>query len=267
MSEKSHFYYGAEDIRSMLKKFPLAWLLAWQDIRLRYRRSKLGPFWITISTGVIITMIGVIFGQALKQPAEVYLPYIACGFVFWQFISSAINEGCSAFISSSGMIRQIDLPLSLHLEKTLLKNFIILCHNMILIPIVMLVAGKEPSMSLFLIVPGFLLLVLNIFWITLIFGVICTRFRDMPPIIASVIQVFFYITPIIWMPGALNARTSQLLVETNPCYHVLELVRAPLLGYNPSIQSWCVASISALIGVFMATYFFGKYKFRIAYWV
>lgn len=267
MEVKYYLNSGVQDFWFMLRRFPLAWFLAWQDIRLRYRRSKLGPFWITISTGVMIAMIGMIFGQALNLPKEIYLPYVATGMIFWGFISSAINEGCTAFNSSAGMIRQIELPMSLYPLKMILRNIIVLGHNFVLLPIVLLVAGKGISWNLLLIVPGFILLLLNIFWMTLLLGVLCTRFRDMPPIVSSIVQVFFYLTPIIWMPDAVNARVSKFIVETNPFYHLLQLVRAPLLGFCPTSNSWILALILLFFGGFFSAFFFGKFKDRIAYWV
>lgn len=262
-----NFWYGLNDIRSMLANFSLAWLLGWQEIRLKYRRSKIGPFWITISTGVMISMIAVIFGQALKAPVEEYLPYVASGMIFWSFISTSINEGSVAFNGSAGMIRQLDLSLSLYPTKVIVKNVLILCHNLLLLPIVLLIAEKPLTWFIVLIIPAFFFVLVNVFWITLILGVLCTRFRDLPPIVGSVVQVLFYLTPIIWMPGALNAKVSKFIVECNPLYYVVELLRAPILGYCPPIQTWIVVLIFSVLGLAIASVFFGKYKDRLAYWV
>lgn len=261
------FIYGWNDIRAMLANFSLAWLLGWQEIRLKYRRSKIGPFWITISTGVMISMIAIIFGQALKTPIDEYLPYVASGIIFWGFISTSVNEGCVAFNGSSSMIRQLDIPLSLYPTKVILKNVVILCHNLLLLPIVFLVAEKPLTWFIILIVPAFFLVLMNVFWISLVLGVLCTRFRDLPPIIGSVVQVLFYLTPIIWMPEALNAKVSKVIVECNPLYYVLELLRAPILGYCPPVQIWLVVLLFSVLGFVLASVFFGKFKDRLAYWV
>lgn len=255
------------DLIGALKKIHLALMLGWQDIKQRYRRSKLGPFWLTISMGIMIAMIGIIFGQALSVPLKEYLPFVASGIIFWNFISAGINEGSSSFIGSAGMIRQLALPLTLYPIRTLWRNIVVLGHNIVIIPLVLLVVGRAINFNILWIIPGFALLILNIFWISVLLGVCCTRFRDLPPIITSLIQVFFYATPIIWMPGAVNARVSTWIVNTNPAYHLLELVRAPILGYCPSILSWTVALASAFLGSLLTLWFFGCYKKRIAYWI
>lgn len=255
------------DLIGAINKIHLALMLGWQDIKQRYRRSKLGPFWLTISMGIMITMIGIIFGQALSVPVNEYLPFVASGIIFWNFVSAGINEGSSSFIGSAGMIRQLALPLTLYPIRSLWRNIVVLGHNAVIIPLVLLIVGRSVNLNILWIIPGFLLLTLNIFWISVLLGVCCTRFRDLPPIISSLIQVFFYVTPIIWMPGAVNARVSTWIVNANPAYHLLELVRAPILGYCPSLLSWTVVSALALSGSFLTLWFFGCYKKRIAYWI
>ena len=255
------------DLMGAVTKIHLPLMLGWQDIKQRYRRSKLGPFWLTISMGVMITMIGYIFGQAMGLPRQEYLPFVATGMIFWAFISSGINEGSSSFINASGMIRQLSLPLSIYPLRTLWRNVVVLGHNLILLPIALAVAGRAINFNLLWIIPGFILLVLNIFWISVFLGVICTRYRDLPPIIGSLIQVFFYVTPIIWMPGALSARSANLLVDPNPVYHLVQLVRAPILGSGPTMLNWTVSIVMAILGSCIALWFFGKYKKRIAYWL
>ena len=255
------------DLLGAIDKIHLALMLGWQDIKQRYRRSKLGPFWLTISMGIMITMIGIIFGQALAVSLQDYLPHVACGIIFWNFISSGINEGRSSFISSAGMIRQLGLPLTLYPMRIMWRNIVVLAHNVIIIPLVFIVVGKAINFNILWFIPGFLLLVLNVFWISVLLGVCCTRFRDLPPIVASLVQVFFYITPILWVPSTVTARVSTWIVNVNPGYHLLELVRAPLLGYCPSYVSWLVAIVFAVLGSLFTLCFFGAYKRRIAYWI
>lgn len=104
-------------------------------------------------------------------------------------------------------------------------------------------------------------------WVSLLLGTFCTRFRDMPQIVNSLMQVFFYVTPIIWMPNALNPRSANLLVEPNPIYHLIQIVRAPILGGSPTYMNWGVSILMATLGSAFALWFFGKYKKRIAYWL
>lgn len=255
------------DLQRSCEKIYLALMLGWQDIRQRYRRSKLGPFWLTISMGVMIGIIGIVFGQVLSSPMHEYLPFLATGIIIWTCFSTAVMEGSTAFIDAQGMIRQLNLPLSLYPIRVLWRNIVICGHNIIILPIVFLAVGKGISWSIFLLIPGFVVFIWNMMWISLLLGTFCTRFRDMPQIVNSLIQVFFYVTPIIWMPNALSVRSASLLVDPNPVYHIIQIVRLPILGEVPTLLDWTVSIGVAILGSVVALVFFGKYKKRIAYWL
>ena len=255
------------DLKRSRQKLYLALMLGWQDIRQRYRRSKLGPFWLTISMGVMIGMIGIVFGQVLSTPMQEYLPFLATGIILWTCFSTGVMEGSTAFIDAQGMIRQLDLPLSLYPIRVLWRNVVICAHNVIILPLVFLVVGRGITWDVLWIIPGFILFLWNMLWVSLLLGTFCTRFRDMPQIVNSLMQVFFYVTPIIWMPNVLGPRSANLLVEPNPVYHLLQIVRLPILGQAPTSMNWIVSIAVAFIGTLVALWFFGKYKKRIAYWL
>lgn len=255
------------DLKRSRQKLYLALMLGWQDIRQRYRRSKLGPFWLTISMGVMIGMIGIVFGQVLSTPMQEYFPFLATGIILWTCFSTAVMEGSTSFIDAQGMIRQLDLPLSLYPIRVLWRNVMICAHNVIILPLVFIVVGRGITWDILWLIPGFVVFLWNMLWVSLLLGTFCTRFRDMPQIVSSLIQVFFYVTPIIWMPNVLNPRSASMLVEPNPIYHILQIVRSPILGQAPTTQNWLVSLGVALLGSLFALWFFGKYKKRIAYWL
>jgi ABC-type polysaccharide/polyol phosphate export permease len=245
----------------------LAGTLGWQDIKQRYRRSKAGPFWITISMGVMIASIGIIFGQIFNSPMKEYLPFLAVGIIFWAFISGVINDGCLGFVGAEGLIKQLPIPLFVHILRIVWRNVLILLHNLIIFPVIMLVLGVPITLHIFLAVPGIALVLVNLTWIALLLGVVCTRFRDMPNIIASILQVAFYLTPIIWMPNLLPERAGTMLLDSNPFYHLLEIIRLPFLGQLPNDISWFFALGMAVVGWAITLKVFGRYQHRIAYWL
>lgn len=255
------------DLNRSWQKLYLALMLGWQDIRQRYRRSKLGPFWLTISMGVMISMIGIVFGQVLNSPMNEYLPFLATGIILWTCFSTTVMEGSTSFIDAQGMIRQLNIPLSLYAIRVLWRNIIICLHNIIILPLVFLAVGRGITFDIIWLLPGFIIFAWNMLWVSILLGTFCTRFRDMPQIVNSLIQVFFYVTPIIWMPNALNPRAANLLVEPNPVYHLIQLVRAPILGTSPTLLNWGVSLGIAVFGSIVALWFFGKYRRRIAYWL
>jgi ABC-type polysaccharide/polyol phosphate export permease len=245
----------------------LAAILGWQDIKQRYRRSKVGPFWLTISMGVLIASVGIVFGQIFNSPMKEYLPFLAAGIIFWAFISAVINDGCLGFVAAEGMIKQLPIPLFVHIVRIVWRNVLILLHNLVILPVVMLVLGVPITLHIFLALPGIVLVLINLTWIALLLGVVCTRFRDMPNIIASILQVAFYLTPIIWMPNLLPERAGTMLLDINPLYHLLEIIRLPFLGQLPNSISWLFALGMAVVGWTITLKVFGRYQHRIAYWL
>ena len=257
--------FALQDIVEGARAAHLWGLLGWQDVRQRYRRSILGPFWITISMGTLVGGLGFLYAGLFKIEVADYLPFIAVGFVVWGLVSSLLTEGCAAFISAESIIKQVALPLSIHVYRVMWRNFIILAHNAIIYVIVAVFFSVQPGWTGFLALPGLALLCLNGAWMGLLLGLVSARFRDVPQIVASVVQIAFFLTPIIWKPELLPERA--LLLDLNPFFHFVEVVRAPLLGHVPGLTSWFAALGITLGGWLVTLVMYRHFHWRIPYWV
>jgi len=240
--------------------------LGWQDIRRRYRRSTLGPFWITISMGLLIGVLGTLYGGLFKVDGSNYVPYLALGFVIWTLVSGLITDGCTAYVSASNIIQQARLPLSVHVYRVVWRNLIVSFHNAVIFVVVAIAFSVRPGWTGLLAIPGLVLLCVNGVWVGMLLGAFAARFRDVPPIIASVVRIAFFVTPIIWMPELLPNR-AVLPMNLNPFFHVLEVVRAPLLGEPPSVVSWLAMIGITLVGAGATFAIYVRYRWRIAYWI
>jgi len=261
----SSFEKAVFDIIAGWRSRNLWFAMGLQEIRQRYRRSVLGPFWLTISMGVMIGAMGLVWGTIFGQPMEEYLPYLCAGFVMWGFISPLILEGATAFISAEGMIKQLNVPLSVYVYGVVWRNFIILLHNIWILFLVQLYYGKLPGWMALMSIPGVLLLALNGVWIGLLLGVLSARFRDVPQIVASIVQVMFFVTPILWNPTQMPERA--IILDINPFYYALSIVRDPLLGIAPSLEHWLVMGAVTILGWACALVFYTVFRWRLAYWV
>jgi ABC-type polysaccharide/polyol phosphate export permease len=263
---KSRTKKAAGDFISGFFLFPLWWGLAWQDIRQRYKRSLLGPFWITASTGVMVLAMGPLYGALLGQNVSDYIKYLAVSMIIWSFISTCINEAGSVFISSEGYIKQVPLPFSIYVFRIIARNILILLHNVLIVFVVLIVFPSVYSESLFLVPIGLFLVTCNLFWIVLIIGLLSTRFRDIPQLVSNVVQVAFFLSPIIWKVDMLNVK-SQYLANINPLYHFMEVIRAPLFGEPFRNISWTVTLSFLIAGSIFTFFVFTKYRSRITYWL
>jgi lipopolysaccharide transport system permease protein len=177
-----------------------------------------------------------------------------------------VTEGCQAFISAEAMIKQMRLPFTAHACRTLWRNVIILGHNLVIVFLVLVVFGIGPSLQMLAaLLAAIVVSVLNALWVALSLGLVCARYRDVPPIVGTLLQILFFLTPILWHPSLLPGR--QRIVDWNPLHHFFEIIRAPLLGQMPSAISWAVVVSVTLLGWVVTFVLFRKYRGRIAYWV
>ncbi|WP_372460454.1 galactan export ABC transporter permease subunit Wzm/RfbD [Actinomycetospora soli] len=284
------------DIRQAIAQRELWGHLGWQDIKQRYRRSTIGPLWITISMAVTAAALGGLYSQLFGQPIGTFMPYVTVGFMIWYFISACVLEGTETFIANEGLIRFLPAPLMIYVFRTVWRQVLFFAHNVVVYVIVLAIFfGQldEPyrminqlsdgtpgilhpglSWTALLAIPAFVVIVANGLWVTLLFGIIATRFRDIPPVVSSFMQLFFTMTPIIWTPdllaggapGSTKALVEQL-ARLNPFYHFIEIFRAPLVGQVQSWTHWAVVGVITVVGWTLALIALRNYRSRVAYWV
>jgi ABC-2 type transport system permease protein len=247
------------------------WLqLGWQDIKQRYRRSVLGPFWITIATGATAVAMGLLYSKLFKLELAEHLPYVTMGLIVWNLINAAIIEGSEVFIANEGLIKQLPTPLSVHVYRLVWRQLILFGHNMIIFVIIAMIYPKPWHWTDLAVIPALFLIMLNCIWVSLCFGILATRYRDIGPLLASLVQLLFFMTPIIWNEATLQqqgAGNYARLVELNPLLHYLDIVRAPLLGADQELRHWLVVIVLTVIGWIMAAFAMRQYRARVPYWV
>jgi len=263
--QKSSFSLALKDFFTGLMSFHVWSTLAWQQIRMRYRRSKLGPLWLTLSTGIMVATMGPVYGKLFGQPVGEYFVYLSVSLVMWTLISQTILESSAVFIGAEGFIKSVKLSLTIHLFIIMWRALITFAHNLIVIGVVFLFFPPQLSLSMLLFFPALFLIMINLVWVGVVLGLICARFRDVPQIVQSIIAMAFMLTPIIWQPGLLG-RTA-LFVRFNPFYHAIEIIRRPLLGTYPSTSSWVAMLAMAFVGYSVMFFLFSRYRARIAYWI
>lgn len=254
-----------EDLTGGIRHWQLWFTLGWHDIRQRYRRSVVGPFWLTISMAAMVAGLAYLYVGFFGLPLDQYLPFVATGMIVFNMISSVITEGSLVFISSSRTILQTKVPLSIYVYQMLWRNLLIFAHNMCIYVILLPFLEFHLGWTTLLAIPGLLLVLIVAFWVGVIIGTLSARFRDVPPIVASIMQVAFFLTPIFWTTTALKGR--EIFLHWNPFYYLLEIVRMPLLGQAPPALMWIAVIGMILVSGTIAVVFFARYRARIAYWV
>lgn len=251
-----------------LADFDRWWTLAWFDTSLRYRRTVLGPWWVTLSTGIMIGSVGLVFGSIFGTDLSSYIPFFAIGNILWTMISGAVIQGCNVFVMSGALIKSMQPPMMmLHVLRMMATQLIVLAHNAVLIGLIWLIFRWRMDWSSLLVLPGLALLIVALCGTALALGIVCVRFRDIQQMAAAMLQLLFLLTPIIWMPSSLRGKATSALVDYNPLYYLIEVVRGPLLGSPPGLGVWLGALAAAIASMLLGLTIYGRFRHRIAYWL
>lgn len=266
MRKNSYLPLALTDIYLGFRQWGLAYLLGVGDTKQRYSRSKLGQFWITLSMLIFITVIGFVYSLLFHQTVKVFLPYVACNYVIWSWMSACIIDSTTTFVQAKSYIQQTSIPRSVFVLRTLVRNFISMAHNFLIIPLVYLCTFTPVSWTVILALPGFLFILACSFFSCLSIGVICTRFRDIPQIVQAMLQVFMFITPIMWPVTSLS-ESARVVVDYNPFAAIMHMITQPLQGIVPSLWEYSLASGTFLLLALFGLYIFARFRARIVYWL
>lgn len=266
MLEAKKILRAWHDITHGLCLYEIWWGLAWLEIKQRYSRSIIGPFWIMLSMAIMIGSMGPLYGTLFGLKISNYIQYLAVSLIIWNFISTCINESGGTFTTSEIYIKQLSLPFSIYVYKLILRNLFILSHTAVICILIMILVPPQNFYMIFLLPIGLVLVVGNLLWISFLFGIFSTRFRDLPQIITNLMQVMFFLSPILWTIEMLPD-SRKFYAVINPFYHFVEVIRSPLLGHSISTISWITCFVLLILGNVVSFFIFSRYRARIPYWI
>jgi ABC-type polysaccharide/polyol phosphate export permease len=256
---------GVRDVAASFQRIGLAWSLAWHDIVSRYRGSILGPFWITISMGLMVGGIGLLNARLFRASVHDFIPFVATGIVFWGLIAATITEGCETFVQAAGILSQTSLPMFTFVWRVVFRNLINLAHNFVIIVGVLVFFGFWNFAGLPVAFLGLILVIVNAAWVSMLMAIASARFRDVPQIVISVMQFAMFMTPVFWEPATLGR--GHALLAFNPFYYMLDVVRQPLLGQPAAPNAYAVLGLMALGGWLVTFFIFTKTRRRIVHYL
>lgn len=257
---------ASADLRAGLENWRVWLFLGVTDIRLRYRRTIIGPFWMTLSSAIMITAMGFVWGIIFQAELKEFFPYLAAGLVTWFLISTMITESTSVISGSPASLRDFNLPISFLALRLVVRNCIVFMHNVVVYFAVALIFDTNfLTAKLPLAIVGVLLLLVNGTWIALVLGIVGARFRDIQQLVTAIMTILFLITPIMWQRQLLQ--DNQFIATFNPITHFIEVVRQPLLGSAPSFTSLCITLAISAIGWLGAYFLLARTRQRVVFWL
>jgi ABC-2 type transport system permease protein len=253
------------DCKRAIKLSPMWLHSGWIDMVWRYRRTRIGPFWHTLSLGIYVIVMGVIWSAALKQDSAQYLRFVGTSIVVWSLISSFITEGTATLIAGESTALSMRFPYIAFTFQHVWRSLILFAHHFVLYFLIIIGTWHSPGFVAFWAIPGLLLVLANGVWMSLLAGIVSLRRRDFIPAISSVMQIAIFVTPVFWPKGSLGPQLAYA-ADFNPLYHLVTIVREPLLGSAPPLVSWAASFFTLFIGSLTTFYIYGRHRDHFAYW-
>ncbi len=240
--------------------------LGWRETKRRYRRTIFGPFWTTVGLALFVTTLGLVWSNLWNRDPKVYLPYLTSGMICWVCFSTICTDACVTFVLAEKLLRQLRISYTLLACANVWRNVVYFFHNLTIYVLVCLYAGVGVTWATLLVIPGFALFFLNAIWITMLLGALCARYRDIQQLVSTLMQIALFLTPIFWSPDQLTGRT-MILAKLNPVYHLIAIVREPLLGKVPAQSHWLFVIFITIVGWTLALQMLTRFRPRIVYWI
>ncbi len=256
------------DLIESIQSWRKWYLIGTQTVRQRYARSRLGQFWISLSYLIMILAMGIVYTQLWHTNVDSYLPFLAVSMAFWSLISGCLMDGAGTFIASAAQMNAEYQPKGVFCLIVICRQLVFFFHNVIVLMLILLYFHRPVSWTALLLVPDLMIIIVTAYWLAMLLGIVCARFRDVPNIVASTMQIMFFITPVMWMPQTLNDSDTRFwLTEANPFAAMLDLLRAPLMNQVPTLFQYGNVIVCSLLGWGLTAFVFNRCRNRIVYWL
>lgn len=258
---------AAGDLAEGLLRWRSWFYLAVESIKNQYRRTVIGPWWLTIQTAAYVAGLAVLFGAIFRERLDYFVPYVAGGFIGFVYVSGLTRAGAEVFVKSASTIKSTRQPLSVLIFRAAAIEFLQFAHNAIIVVSFVALGLVSPTWALGLVPLAIAIMTINGVAVGFWLGPAVARFRDLGPLVASVLQVLVFFTPIFWQVDSLHPDSRTAMVAWNPFYHLLAIFRNPLLGEPITSTTVIAVAIISATNLFLAVVVFSRTRSRIPYWV
>jgi ABC-type polysaccharide/polyol phosphate export systems, permease component len=257
--------------RDLLEGFrhPQFWAFsAWLDIVARYRMSRLGVLWLLLPSTLYIWGVGSFFALLQGHSIRSFAVYIAVGTVIFRLMTSVITDSATVYLGAKSFIMDGHMRLSDFVLRAIAKALFAFLMSM---PAAAIALWVFPGFSLHGLALGMLafpLVLVNMLWIGVVFSLIGARFPDLSQLIGNVFMFLYLLTPIIWSANSVPPGSSRAnLVAYNPFYHLIEIVRAPIIGDPYHMSSLYICCAMAVVGWVIAILAYRYWSRFVPIWI
>lgn len=256
-----------KEVGSCVAAWPIWAFLGLNDIRTKYRRTFLGPWWVVLGMGIALGLMSILWSTIFGLDWRTYLPYMISGIITWYWLSTYINQSCDLFTNEfAPLMRSLPMPSLIYVLRFVARGFFLFLHYLPIYMVAALVTLTPPSPYVLVTLPiGFAFIIVNAIAVSQILGMISARFRDIPPAVTAFMTPMLLLTPIIWEPSMLG--NYRFIADLNPFTHLVAIVRGPLIGVEPTLFNWAFVVGITGVNVLTSLVFYRKYRHYLIFWI
>jgi ABC-type polysaccharide/polyol phosphate export permease len=252
-----------------LRSLSIAWQLARLDLVRRYTATMLGLAWAVMSPLLMAAVIGLVFARLFGVAISTFLPYLFLNLTLWGFFNACLDGGAIAFLAAEGYIKQIPrVSFFTYPLRMVFAAFVTLALGLVAAALVSFVFGTRPTVTWLCLVPALAAWFVFGFAIACISGVLNTAVRDFQYIQSVGVQALFYSTPVMFPADLLVQHGLQWMLTYNPIYHLMMLVRVPMLiNEVPGTSHYVAAGITLTVASAIAVWAMRRAGPRLVFWL
>ena len=255
-----------EDIYAGFKMHEVWLSFAWDETLSRYHRSILGIMWIILGYAVFVAGIALFFGSFAKMGIGTFTVYVGLGYAIYLFLIANIIDGCVVFSGAQSWIKSTTLPYSIYVYKSIFRALFPFALQLLMILAVILYLGATWNPSVFLVAPALIIYIIGGVGLQYLLGLLAARFRDLSHLTTTISRILVFITPILWVREEREG-IVRFIADINPLTHLIEILRAPLMGAPIHAISWYVSIALAACIWLTALLVAKRVKRRLPFWV
>lgn len=250
-------------------KSPDYWAYSsWLAIATKYRRTSLGILWAIAPMAVFVIVLGNIYSHLMGYPLAAYLPYLGIGYLVWRFMIQVITDAAATFHTHKAFIMEGKIRLTDFILGSFAQAGFHFAFGGIVVLLIFIWSPATDLSSLWTLFLTMPLLIANVAWIAVCVALLGARIPDIQQAISTVLMLALLVTPILWPIDKFSPDTLRgTIVRLNPAFHVIDVVRAPLLGNVPETTSIVVVLVMAALGWLVASLLYRRYGRFVALWI
>ncbi len=246
---------------------PHLWLtLGWLDIVQSYRRTVLGPLWITFNLVFFSVAMTFVYGALFGLPTKEYAAYLVCGMIGWFWVSALLTDVGTTFMTYSTFIKGMPIDKAQLVWAAAYKQVVILVHHLIVYVALVVLGIVDLTIYTWLAIPAVISIFLISVPVTAVAAILFARYRDLSRLVNSTLMLIMMITPVFWRENMITG-WRRIIIDFNPAYYLVEILRRPLLGLPPDPTALAVVASMIVVFWILGGLFYNRYQKYVIFWI